>query len=88
MYACPGDKKTKNIEELFTFPSATRSKSILVEGSPGIGKTELVKEIAYLWAKKEALTNIKLVVVLYLHNPKVQALNYVSMLVRLIIDED
>ena len=89
--AAPDNRTTNKIEELFILPNNKaniRSKSILIEGTPGIGKTELVKEIAYCWAKGEALMNIKLLIVLYLHDPKVQRINSIKMLIQLIVDDD
>ena len=59
-HAHHGTNRTKNIEDLFVFAeSEIRPKSVLVEGAPGIGKTELVKEIAYCWAEHKILCDIK-----------------------------
>ena len=50
-----GSKTTKDLQEVFSQleqPSDSQYQhSILVEGSPGIGKSVLLKHIAYLWAK-------------------------------------
>ena len=43
---------------------------ILVEGAPGVGKTMLLKEIAYLWATGTLLTEKKVVLHLSLHDHK------------------
>jgi len=36
-------------------------QSILIKGAPGIGKSMLLKEIAYRWGKKELLQTFELV---------------------------
>ena len=56
-------QSTKNIADLFV-AKANESTSvpniILIEGAPGIGKTVLSKEIAYLWASKKVLVSKQL----------------------------
>ena len=47
-------------------------KLILIEGAPGIGKTVLAKQIAYLWAKKKLLTNVSILFLLFLRDPVLQ----------------
>ena len=47
-------------------------KFILIEGAPGIGKTVLAKQIAYLWAKKELLTDVDILFLLFLRDPVLQ----------------
>ena len=42
----------------------------LIEGAPVIGKTVLAKEIAYCWETNEILAEIKIVLLLYLRDPK------------------
>ena len=49
-------RATKSIASIFESPN---QKFILIEGAPGIGKTVLVKEIAYLWACGEILQGKK-----------------------------
>jgi len=60
------------------FPPRSDSKSslctILIEGTPGIGKTVLSKEIAFLWANSTILKHIKLLVLILLRDPSVQKL--------------
>ena len=88
-----GTTRTKNIKDLFVYAeSEIRPKSVLVEGAPGIGKTELVKEIAYCWAERKILCDIKIVFVLYLRDPKVHEVNSLKTLVDFmnkdLIDDD
>ena len=69
-------KTTKDLQEVFSQleqPSDSQhQRSILVEGSPGVGKSVLLKHIAYLWANGELLTNTHFLFLLYLRDPSVQ----------------
>jgi len=73
---------TKCIADLFSNEDDCTLKNILVEGAPGIGKTELVKEIAYLWAKSEIICYIKVVFVLYLRDPCIHKLKSIEMFIH------
>ncbi|XP_065884117.1 protein NLRC3-like isoform X2 [Dysidea avara] len=89
VYSSAGDRATKNIEDLFVLPnSSARPKCVLVEGAPGIGKTELVKEIAYCWAEDKLLTDFKIVFVLRLRDPKVQKINSVKNLIFYFVNKE
>jgi len=55
--------------------------TILIEGAPGIGKSFLLKHIAYLWAKKHMLSSSKLLFLLCLRDPIVQKMSSVNDLV-------
>lgn len=48
---------------------------ILIEGEPGMGKSVLLSEIAYLWAKKLILQHNKLVILISLQDPAIQKLS-------------
>ena len=67
-------KTTKSINDLVApFESTTPYPyMILIEGAPGIGKTILSKEIAYQWAKKVILKNIKLLFLLFIRDPQIK----------------
>ena len=70
-------KQTKDVAEIFKPVESsvyTIPKTILIEGTPGIGKTVLCKEIAYQWATKQLLVDKSLLFLLMLRNPGVQKL--------------
>ena len=71
---------TIDISELFSYSMQTSSSAnfILIEGAPGIGKTVLSKEIAYLWAVKKLLALKKLVFLLYLRDPHMKNIHLVE----------
>ena len=69
---------TKNINDLFSHEESLKLRSILVEGAPGVGKTELIKEITYLWAKSEILCDMKVVFVLYLRETSIHNLKSIE----------
>ena len=79
-------KTTKDLQEVFSQleqPSdGQHQRSILVEGSPGVGKSVLLKHIAYLWAQGELLTNTDFLFLLHLRDPSVQQMHSLDALVR------
>ena len=67
-------KTTKDISEIFA-PMETSNvfpRTILIEGAPGIGKTTLSKEIVFQWSKNNLLNHKKLVILVFLRDPKAQ----------------
>ena len=85
-------KVTKDISEIFKLDSADQTEEdtegkppnlILIEGAPGIGKTVLAKEIAYLWANHKLLTDCKLVILVYLRDPRVHTMRSAEELLQL-----
>ena len=48
---------------------------ILAEGAPGIGKSMLLKEIAYLWAVGELLEDKEIVLLISLRDPNISNIN-------------
>ena len=79
-------KTTKDLQEVFSQleqPSdGQHQRSILVEGSPGVGKSVLLKHIAYLWAQGELLTNTDFLFLLHLRDPSVQQMHSLNVLVH------
>jgi len=72
-------KVTKEVAEILA-PMETRSdpQFILIEGAPGIGKSFLLKEIAYRWGKKKILQKFKFVLLLCLRDPAVQQMSLIN----------
>ena len=79
-------KTTKDLQEVFSQleqPSDSQhQRSILVEGSPGVGKSVLLKHVAYLWAQGELLTNTDFLFLLHLRDPSVQQMHSLYTLVH------
>ena len=79
-------KTTKDLQDVFSQleqPSDSQhQRSILVEGSPGVGKSILLKHIAYLWANGELLTNTHFLFLLHLRDPSVRQLDSLQSLVH------
>ena len=65
-------KTSKDIKEIFAGEEGQEPRSILIEGSPGIGKTVLSKEISFQWANCLLLVNEILVFLISLKDPLVQ----------------
>ena len=68
---------TKSIVDIF----ATISKSVLIEGAPGIGKTVLTKEISYYWANNKILVDM-ILFLLVIRDPPLHTVNSVSKLLH------
>ena len=62
--------------------SANLPKSILIEGAPGIGKTILLKEIAYRWANGTILNNAKIVFLVYLRDSRFHSVTTINELIQ------
>ena len=56
---------------------------LLIEGAPGIGKSILLKELAYRWGNKQLLKTFKLVLLVPLRNPTVQQITSIKDLLQL-----
>ena len=72
---------TKQIKEILE--SSKENAFILIEGAPGIGKSVLLKEISYRWAKQELLQKFELVLLVCLRDPYLQQINTVDDLLQL-----
>ena len=82
-------RTTKEIEEILApLEESKQSCFVLIEGAPGIGKSVLLKEIAYRWGKKELLQKSDLVVLLCLRDPSLHQIKSVSNLLQLFCKGD
>ena len=80
---------TKGIGAIIdTLEKHENHKCILIEGAPGIGKTVLMKEIAYRWSKNRALQKFKLVILIYLRDPAVEKMTEFSHLLQPFVQGD
>ena len=61
---------------------------ILIEGAPGIGKSMLLKEIAYRWGNKQLLKAFKFVFLIHLRNPMVQQASLLKDLLQLFCNRE
>ena len=77
-------KITKEIVKILTpLEISDDPQFILIEGAPGIGKSLLLKEIAYLWGTKKIMQKFTLVFLLCLRDPAVQNMSKVDDLLKL-----
>ena len=81
-----------NILQIFT-PISSRNQtqypmSILIEGHPGTGKTTLAKEMCLQWANNKLLISQKLLLLLMLRDPNIQAITNTKELVRYTLSTD
>ena len=75
---------TKELAEILTpLEQSTDPQFILIEGAPGIGKSILLKEIAYRWGDKRLLQMFKFVLLIHLRNPSVQQASLLKDLLHL-----
>ena len=68
----------RNVSEIFSVVGVLNKPvnyTLLIEGAPGIGKTTLTKEIAFLWAEGRILKNIKLLISISLRDPFVHKIS-------------
>ena len=86
------NKINKNLKELSSLldQSVYKQQSciVLVEGSPGIGKSILLKHISYLWARGELLTKSKFLFLLHLQDPDVHKIKSLKDLVSYLYHHD
>jgi len=75
---------TKDVEQILApLEKNNKPQFILVEGPPGIGKSVLLKEIAYRWGDKQILQDFKFVLLICLRDPIVQQAESVHDLLQL-----
>ena len=77
-------RTTKEIKEILApLEDSEKSCFVLIEGAPGIGKSVLLKEIAYRWGNKKLLQKTDLVLLLCLRDPSLQQIESVDDLLQL-----
>ena len=77
-------KATKEIEEILApLEKSKEAAFILIEGAPGIGKSVLLKEIAYRWGNKQLLQKYELVLLVCLRDPSLEQIKSVNDLLQL-----
>ena len=82
-------KVTVEIAEiLMPLETSNDPQFILIEGAPGIGKSLLLKEIAYRWGIKQILQNFKLVLLICLRDPVVQQMSMIDDVLQLFCRRD
>ena len=74
--------KKEVAEILVPLETSKDPQFILIEGAPGIGKTLLLREIAYRWGKQQVLQKFKLVILLCLRDPTVQQMSLIDHLLQ------
>ena len=74
--ALKASKATTDISEILApLEVSDKAQTILIEGAPGIGKTILLKHIAYSWAEQGMLQKYELLLLVYLRDPIVQKMS-------------
>ena len=75
---------TKELAEILApLEQSKDPQFILIEGAPGIGKSILLKELAYRWGNKQLLKTFKLVLLISLRNSTVQQITLIKDLLQL-----
>ena len=76
-------KVTKEVAEILApLETSNEPQFVLIEGAPGIGKSLLLKQIAYLWGIKQILRKFKLVLLLCLRDPAIQQMSLIDDLLQ------
>ena len=74
--ALKASKATTDISEILApLEVSDKAQTILIEGAPGIGKTILLKHIAYSWADQGMLQKYNLVLLVHLRDPTIQKMS-------------
>jgi len=69
-------KVTRSVADiLVSFDQCYDPQTILIEGAPGIGKSFLMKHIAYCWAEGEVMNKFQLLLLVCLRDPRVQSMS-------------
>ena len=82
-------KVTREVAEILApLETSDDPQFILIEGGPGIGKSLLLKHIAYRWGIQEILHKFKLVLLVCLRDPAVQQISLIDDLLWLFCRRD
>ena len=82
-------KVTKEVAEILApLETSVDPQFILIEGAPGIGKSLLLKHIAYRWGIQEIIQKFKLVLLVCLRDPAVQQMSFIDDLLQLFCKRD
>ena len=82
-------KVTKEVAEILApLETSDDPQFVLIEGAPGIGKSLLLKHIAYRWGIQEILQKFKLVLLVCLRDPAVQQMSFIDDLLQLFCKRD
>ena len=81
--ALKASKATTDISEILApLEVSDKAQTILIEGAPGIGKTILLKHIAYSWAEQAVLQKYNLVLLVHLRDPTIQKMSSLKELLQ------
>ena len=76
-------KVTKEVAEILApLETSDDPQFVLIEGAPGIGKSLLLKHIAYRWSIQQILQKFKLVLLICLRDPAVQQMSFIDDLLQ------
>ena len=82
-------RATKEIEDILApLVESKEASFILIEGAPGIGKSMLLKEVAYRWGKQQLLQMYELVLLVCLCDPSLRQVKSVDDLLQLFYKRD
>ena len=77
-------RATKEIKVILApLVESKKASFILIEGAPGIGKSMLLKEVAYRWGKQQLLQMYELVLLVCLRDPSLKQVKSVNDLLQL-----
>ena len=89
-YATNTSEVTKELLDILApLEESDEPQFVMIEGAPGIGKSVLLKEIAFRWGKHQnILRNFKLVLLLCLRDPSIQNATSINNILQLFCEGD